>query len=159
MIEDGLPIEATFVHVLASKYADHLPLYRQAEDLCPAGHHPDRSTPVDWAGMRLLHLTLCICAFSRLRLSSKLFAGCYSACKFDAWRIASSRMLPNNSADDWGGVTDSGRWRQWRAGLTRNCPPPREDVKSNRQRSVANVETRGSNPTRPRSLRKTTPDA
>jgi hypothetical protein len=27
-------------------------------------------------------------------------------------RIASSKMLPNNSADDWGGVTESGRWRQ-----------------------------------------------
>lgn len=34
----------------------------------------------------------------------------------DEGRIASSKMLPNNSADDWGGVTESGRWRQWRAG-------------------------------------------
>ncbi|MBR1034250.1 IS66 family insertion sequence element accessory protein TnpB [Bradyrhizobium liaoningense] len=40
---------------------------------------------------------------------------CQSALDWDP-RIASSKMLPNNSADDWGGVTESGRWRQWRAG-------------------------------------------
>ena len=31
MIEGGLPTEATVAHVLISKYADHLPLYRQAQ--------------------------------------------------------------------------------------------------------------------------------
>ncbi|PWB83441.1 MAG: IS66 family transposase, partial [Methylocystaceae bacterium] len=30
LIEGGLPTEATVAHVLVSKYADHLPLYRQA---------------------------------------------------------------------------------------------------------------------------------
>ena len=31
LIEGGLPTEATVAHVLVSKYADHLPLYRQAQ--------------------------------------------------------------------------------------------------------------------------------
>ena len=31
LIEGGIPTEATVAHVLVSKYADHLPLYRQAQ--------------------------------------------------------------------------------------------------------------------------------
>jgi transposase len=31
LIEDGLPTEATVAHVLVSKYADYLPLYRQVQ--------------------------------------------------------------------------------------------------------------------------------
>ena len=33
LIEGGVPTEATVAHVLVSRYADHLPLYRQAEIL------------------------------------------------------------------------------------------------------------------------------
>ena len=31
IISGGMPTEATLAHVLVSKYADHLPLYRQAQ--------------------------------------------------------------------------------------------------------------------------------
>ena len=31
LIPGGMPTEATVAHVLVSKYADHLPLYRQAQ--------------------------------------------------------------------------------------------------------------------------------
>jgi transposase len=31
LIEGGLPTEATIAHVIVGKYADHLPLYRQAQ--------------------------------------------------------------------------------------------------------------------------------
>uniref|UniRef100_UPI00177FB8B2 IS66 family transposase n=1 Tax=Mesorhizobium silamurunense TaxID=499528 RepID=UPI00177FB8B2 len=31
LVEGGIPTEATVAHVLVSKYADHLPLYRQAQ--------------------------------------------------------------------------------------------------------------------------------
>ena len=44
LIEGGLPTEATMAHVLASKYADHLPLYRQAQICARQGVHLDRST-------------------------------------------------------------------------------------------------------------------
>jgi transposase len=36
MIEGGLPDEAFVAHVVVGKYADHLPLYRQARST-PAG--------------------------------------------------------------------------------------------------------------------------
>ncbi len=35
LIEGGLPTEALIAHVLVGKYADHLPLYRQAQIFCP----------------------------------------------------------------------------------------------------------------------------
>lgn len=52
----GLPIPrgkagpALLAHVLVSKYADHLPLYRQAEIYGRDGVELDRSTMADWVG-------------------------------------------------------------------------------------------------------------
>jgi transposase len=37
-------------HVLVSKYADHLPLYRQSEIYARQGVDLDRSTLADWVG-------------------------------------------------------------------------------------------------------------
>jgi transposase len=37
LIQAGLPTEATVAHVLVSKYADHLPLYRQAQIMSRQG--------------------------------------------------------------------------------------------------------------------------
>jgi transposase len=34
LIPGGMPTEATIAHVLVAKYADHLPLYRQAQIFC-----------------------------------------------------------------------------------------------------------------------------
>jgi len=45
LIDGGLPTEATVAQVLVSKYADHLPLYRQSEIYARDGLHLDRSTP------------------------------------------------------------------------------------------------------------------
>lgn len=44
LIEGGLPTEATVAQVLVSKYADHLPLYRQAQIYARQGVNLDRST-------------------------------------------------------------------------------------------------------------------
>jgi transposase len=44
LIEGGLPTEATVAHLLVSKYADHLPLYRQAQIYGRQGITLDRST-------------------------------------------------------------------------------------------------------------------
>ena len=46
LIEGGLPTEATVAQVLVSKYADHLPLYRQAQIYARQGVDLDRSTLV-----------------------------------------------------------------------------------------------------------------
>ena len=50
LIEGGLPTEATVAQVLVSKYADHLPLYRQAQIYARQGVNLDRSTLADWVG-------------------------------------------------------------------------------------------------------------
>lgn len=42
LIEGGLPTEATVAQVLVSKYADHLPLYRQAQIYARQGINLDR---------------------------------------------------------------------------------------------------------------------
>jgi transposase len=50
IVEAGLPTEALIAHVLVGKYADHLPLYRQAQIYARQGIHLDRSTLSDWVG-------------------------------------------------------------------------------------------------------------
>ncbi len=50
LVEGGIPTEATVAHVLVSKYADHLPLYRQAQIYGRQGVNLDRSTLADWVG-------------------------------------------------------------------------------------------------------------
>jgi transposase len=75
LIEGGLPTEATVAQVLVSKYADHLPLYRQAQIYARQGITLDRSTLADWVGraafmLRPVHERL----LTRLKTSTKLFA-------------------------------------------------------------------------------------
>src|SRR5213082_3916572 len=75
LIEGGLPTEATVAQVMVSKYADHLPLYRQAQIYARQGVNLDRSTLADWVGraaflLRPIYQRL----LDRLRASSKLFA-------------------------------------------------------------------------------------
>ena len=44
------PADPEFAHVLVSKYADHLPLYRQSQIFARAGIELSRSTLADWTG-------------------------------------------------------------------------------------------------------------
>ena len=50
LIESGLPTERMVAHVLVTKYADHAPLYRQAQMLTRQGITIDRSTLASWVG-------------------------------------------------------------------------------------------------------------
>jgi transposase len=50
LIRSGLPTEALVAHVLVSKYAWHLPLYRQAQMLLAQGIVLDRSVLAFWVG-------------------------------------------------------------------------------------------------------------
>ena len=45
-----MPTEATVAHVLVSRYADHLPLYRQAQILARQGIEIGREVLADWVG-------------------------------------------------------------------------------------------------------------
>ncbi len=49
-IERGRPGPGLLAHVLVSKYADHLPLYRQIQIFDREGLDLDRSTLADWVG-------------------------------------------------------------------------------------------------------------
>jgi len=75
LVEGGLPTEAMVAHVVISKYADHQPLYRQAQIYSRQGVDLDRSTLADWTGraaflLRPLHARL----LEKLKTSPKLFA-------------------------------------------------------------------------------------
>ena len=50
LIEGALPSEGAIAHVLVSKYADHCPLYRQAQIYARSGLDLDRSTLAGWVG-------------------------------------------------------------------------------------------------------------
>jgi transposase len=75
LIEAGIPTENLAAHVLVSKYADHLPLYRQAQIYARQGIELDRSTLADWVG-RAAALLAPVQArlFEILKASPKLFA-------------------------------------------------------------------------------------
>ncbi len=75
VIEGGLPTEATVAQVLVSKYADHLPLYRQAQIYARQGVNLDRSTLADWVGRAAWHLRpVHERLLGELKASPKLFA-------------------------------------------------------------------------------------
>jgi transposase len=112
LIEGGLPTEATVAQVLVSKYADHLPLYRQAQIYARQGVNLDRSTLADWVGraaflLRPVHERL----LERLKGSSKLFADETTAPVLDPGRgRTKTGQLWAYARDDrpWGGTDPPG---------------------------------------------------
>ncbi len=74
LIEGGMPTEAMVAHVLVSKYADHLPLYRQAQIYSRQGVDLDRSTLAAWVGKAAFELKPVFDALiADLKRSTKLF--------------------------------------------------------------------------------------
>ncbi len=74
LIPGGMPTEATVAHVLVSKYADHLPLYRQAQIYSRQGVDLDRSTLAAWVGKAAYELKPVFTALiADLKRSTKLF--------------------------------------------------------------------------------------
>jgi transposase len=112
LIEGGLPTEATVAQVLVSKYADHLPLYRQAQIYARQGLNLDRSTLADWVGraaflLRPVHERL----LARLKESPKLFADETTAPVLDPGRgRTKTGQLWAYARDDrpWGGTDPPG---------------------------------------------------
>lgn len=75
IVEGGIPTEALIAQVLVSKYADHLPLYRQAQIYTRQGIQLDRSTLADWVGRAAWYLRpLRDHILERLQRSERLFA-------------------------------------------------------------------------------------
>jgi len=74
LIEGGMPTEATIASVIVSKYADHLPLYRQSQIYARQGVNIDRSTLAFWVGKAAYELKPVHDALlAHLKTSSKLF--------------------------------------------------------------------------------------
>ncbi len=74
LIPGGMPTEATVAHVIVSKYADHLPLYRQAQIYSRQGIDLDRSTLAAWVGRAAFEIQPVYDALlANLKRSSKLF--------------------------------------------------------------------------------------
>jgi transposase len=112
LVEGGIPTEATVAHILVAKYADHLPLYRQAQIYGRQGVNLDRSTLADWVGkaaflLRPVHERL----FERLKASTKLFADETTAPVLDPGRgRTKTGQLFAYARDErpWGGVDPPG---------------------------------------------------
>ena len=74
-IDGGMPTAALIAHVVVSKFADSLPLYRQAQMLARQGVTLDRSTLANWVGRACWWLTpLYELVLSTVLSSPKLFA-------------------------------------------------------------------------------------
>src|SRR3979409_817762 len=103
LIEGGLPTEATVAQVLVSKYADHLPLYRQAQIYARQGIELDRSTLADWVGhaawrLRRMQERLLV----RLKERPRLFTDETTAPVLDPGRgCTKTGQLWAYAADDW----------------------------------------------------------
>lgn len=75
IVDQGLPTDALVAQVVVSRYADHLPLYRQAQIYARQGIDLDRSTLADWVGRTAWWLVpLREQLLGHLRSSVKLFA-------------------------------------------------------------------------------------
>ena len=112
LIEGGIPTENLIAAVVIAKYADHLPLYRQAPIYGRQGVELDRSTLADWSGraafaLRLVHELL----LQVLKASVKLFAGATSSrCSIRADAKTKTGQLWAYARDDrpWGGPEPPG---------------------------------------------------
>jgi transposase len=75
LIAGGMPTEATVAHVLVSRYADHLPLYRQAQILARQGIAIGRATLAFWVGYAANEIRPVVARLREILLgSARLFA-------------------------------------------------------------------------------------
>ena len=73
LIESALPSEGLIAHILVSKYADYLPLYRQSQIYARSGLDLDRSTLSDWCGKAAFHLRPIVeCMADQMKSASHL---------------------------------------------------------------------------------------
>jgi transposase len=75
LIEGGLATEATVADVVVSRFADHQPLYRQAQMMARQGLMIDRSTLALWVGYAAAEIDPVACRLKEVVLgSARLFA-------------------------------------------------------------------------------------
>ena len=75
LIEGGIPTEALVAHVAVSRYADHQPLYRQAQIMARQGVIIDRSTLSFWMGYAAAEIAPVVTRLREMMLAStRIFA-------------------------------------------------------------------------------------
>jgi hypothetical protein len=75
LIEGGMPTEAAVAHVLVARYADHLPLYRQAQGLARQGIEIGREVLAGWLGAAAFEVRPVVARMREILLASvRLFA-------------------------------------------------------------------------------------
>ena len=121
LIEGGLPTEAMVADVVISKYADHLPLYRQAQILARQGVVIERSTLAGWVGAAAAELEpLYDFLLAELKRSPKLFCDETRCPVLDPGRgKTKTGFLWALARDDrpWGGGADAGGHPERQQGL------------------------------------------
>ena len=112
LIEGAMPTEGAIAHVLVSKYADHCPLYRQAQILARSGIDLDRSTLAGWVGKAAFHLGPIVDRLAEhLKRSTRLFMDETTAPVLDPGRgRTKTGFLWALARDDrnWGGADPPG---------------------------------------------------
>jgi transposase len=112
LIEGGLPTEALIAHIMAAKYAEHMPLYRQWQVFTRRGVTLDRSVLADWIGRASFHLTPIVARMAELlKRSGKLFLDETTAPVLDPGRgRTKTGYLWALARDDrpWGGADPPG---------------------------------------------------
>ncbi len=75
LIEGGMPTEAAVAQVLVARYADHLPLYRQAQGLARQGIEIGRAVLAGWLGAAACEVRPVVARLREILLGSvRLFA-------------------------------------------------------------------------------------
>jgi transposase len=75
LIEGGIPTEALVAHVAVARYADHQPLYRQAQMMARQGVILDRSTLSFWMGYAAAEVAPVVARLREMLLAStRIFA-------------------------------------------------------------------------------------
>jgi transposase len=75
LIEGGMPTEAAVAQVLVARYADHLPLYRQAQGLARQGLEIGRAVLAGWLGAAACEVRPVVARMREILLGSvRLFA-------------------------------------------------------------------------------------
>ncbi|HEX6016121.1 MAG TPA: IS66 family transposase [Geminicoccaceae bacterium] len=75
LVAGGMPTEATVAQVLVSRYADHLPLYRQSQILARQGIEIGRDTLASWVGYAANEILPVVARLRAILLgSARLFA-------------------------------------------------------------------------------------
>jgi len=112
LVEGGLPTEALIAHIMAAKYCEHLPLYRQWQQFKRRGVTLDRSVLADWVGRASFHLTPIVARMAELlKQSGKLFLDETTAPVLDPGRgRTKTGYLWALARDDrpWGGTDPPG---------------------------------------------------